>query len=281
MTGGGSAMKRGTAIGQTPRTPDRLAFVDDTQAAARLAKAIVLYALADLRVRFDRTVLGPFWILVTTAVWVGTVGVLMAQLFKQPITRELPYLTFGVFGWTFVSSVLIESSSTFSGQKTFLLAYRLPLMFCVLRVATRNFFVLSMLTGVGILVAGGFGLLRVTLFFHVAAVWGVMLFCMVPVVIIVGIAGSRYADTAPLMVIVMNILVMATPIFWRASALAENHPAIRFNPLVPIIDVYRDLFLRGGASAESYLDAIVVGCGLWLVAFCLFELTHKKIRLWL
>jgi lipopolysaccharide transport system permease protein len=252
----------------------------DLAHALGYARAVHKYAWVDIRVRFDRTVLGPFWTVATTLLWVLTVGLVMAQLFNQPLFDQFPYLTFGMFAWQYVSTVVLEATATFTQQKHFLLACNLPLMFFVLRVVWRNLIVLFLLTAVAVLVAAGFGVLRPSVLWHAPAVLALYALLSVPVVTILSCIGSRFLDTAPMVTIVMNIMIIITPIFWRKSLLPAGHPVTNLNPLISVIDLYRDLFLAGGAGAATYAACLLLAGALWIAAAVAFALSRAYVRHW-
>jgi lipopolysaccharide transport system permease protein len=253
----------------------------DLSEALRYAEAVRKYGWVDIRLRFDRTVLGPFWVVATTLLWVLTVGLVMAELFKQSLVEQLPYLTFGVFAWQYVSTVVLEGTSAFTLQKHFLDAYRLPLMFFVLRVVWRNLIVLLILTAVATLVALGFGLLRPSVLWHGPAVLALYAFISVPIVTILACVGSRFLDTGPMVTIVMNIMIIVTPIFWRKEVLPPDHIVTKLNPLVGILDLYRDLFLYGGAAPATYAACLLLAGALWVAAMAVFNLSHTRVRNWI
>lgn len=244
-------------------------------------EGIAKYAWADIRARFDRTVLGPFWVVVTTLMWVFSVGLTMTQLFKQDLATQMPFLAFGVFAWQFVSSTLGEASSTFGSQKTLMGAYPLPKTFFALRVVTRNLIVLSFLTLVAIPLSMYFKLFSLACIPHIFAVFAVYALIAIPVVLLIGILGARFLDTGPMILIMLNIMIIVTPVFWRKNLLPADHPLVALNPFVPILDLYRDIFLTGGAPMATYEQCLLFALVMWIVASVVFQLTGRKISNWL
>ncbi len=256
-------------------------LVTDLREALGFHKAILGYALADLRIRFDRTVLGPMWIIVTNFIWVISVGFVVTTLFNQNLADQLPYLTFGVFAWSYIMSVLSESSNTFNAHRDLLLGYRIPIMFCVLRAAVRNGLILSMLTLVAGVIALFFGLLSVMGAIGAVLCVAIYFALSIPVILILGIVGTRFLDLSPLMAILLNILVIVTPIFWNKSILPRDHGLVALNPLTHVIDLYRDTFLYGAASAETYETVLLIALSLWIAAAVLFQIKGHRVRNWL
>ena len=74
----------------------------------------------DVKHRYRRTVLGPFWNSATLMVYTVVVGIVGAGLFNQNIHQYLPYLASGMIVWTLVSNMILESCTLFvSGHALF------------------------------------------------------------------------------------------------------------------------------------------------------------------
>src|SRR5271170_5951902 len=67
----------------------------------------------DVKRRYRRTILGPFWNVAMLTIYVLAVGIVGAGLFQQNIHEYLPYLMSGMIGWTLISTVILESCSLF------------------------------------------------------------------------------------------------------------------------------------------------------------------------
>src|SRR5258705_13625949 len=63
----------------------------------------------DIKRRYRRTMLGPFWSSCTLAVYTVAVGVVGAGLFKQDVHEYLPYLSSGMIVWTLISTIILEA----------------------------------------------------------------------------------------------------------------------------------------------------------------------------
>src|SRR5277367_4257931 len=67
----------------------------------------------DIRQRYRRSVLGPFWFTLSTVIMVTVLGTLYSTLFKQDIRTYLPYLASGLVIWQYLSSCILEGCSAF------------------------------------------------------------------------------------------------------------------------------------------------------------------------
>src|SRR3712207_563712 len=62
----------------------------------------------DIRQRYRRSMLGPFWLTISMGILIGVVGVLYAALFRQDISVYLPYLAAGLMTWGLISTILLD-----------------------------------------------------------------------------------------------------------------------------------------------------------------------------
>ena len=74
----------------------------------------------DVKRRYRRTTIGPFWTSITLAIYVLTVGTVGAAIWHQNIYDYLPFLVSGMIVWTLVSSIITGFCSLFiAGQALF------------------------------------------------------------------------------------------------------------------------------------------------------------------
>ena len=82
----------------------------------------IWFKLAKLDVvkRYRRSVLGPFWITITTLVTTTALSFIYSKVLNVEILEYFPYLTIGLIYWNFVSTLLNESCDTFINFLNFL-----------------------------------------------------------------------------------------------------------------------------------------------------------------
>ncbi len=67
----------------------------------------------DIRARYRRSVLGPFWIAISQAVIAVGLGLLYGVLFHTYIPTFIPYLLTGLITWNLIQGCLTEGMETF------------------------------------------------------------------------------------------------------------------------------------------------------------------------
>ena len=66
---------------------------------ARLYELWSRFAFHDIRQRFRRSVLGPFWLTLSMGILVATLGLVFSALFQQDVAKTLPYIATGIIFW--------------------------------------------------------------------------------------------------------------------------------------------------------------------------------------
>ena len=87
----------------------------------------------DILYRYRRSTLGPFWSTVNIAITVIALGLVYSQIFKLPIAQLMPYVCAGLIAWGFISSVMLDAGSLFSGSESYIKQMRLPYLLYVCR----------------------------------------------------------------------------------------------------------------------------------------------------
>src|SRR5438309_10366730 len=67
----------------------------------------------DIRQRYRRSVLGPFWITLSMGIFILLLGVIYSRIFGVDIAVYLPYLTLGYILWGFISQTTMDSCGAF------------------------------------------------------------------------------------------------------------------------------------------------------------------------
>src|SRR5262245_36792452 len=86
-----------------PASATRIAWQDLTTG---LSQSWIWSALAlqDIRLRYRGSVLGPFWLTLSTVIMVAAMGVIYSRLFHMQAADYLPYLATGLITWQLISA---------------------------------------------------------------------------------------------------------------------------------------------------------------------------------
>ena len=114
-----------------------LAFKDFTSA---LRKAAVWQNLGLLEVkqRYQRSVLGPWWVSISMLIYILVLGTVFSRIFKINYEEYMPYFSAGYLLWLYISSCLNESTDLFRQNSGFIKQIYLPFSLYIFKFMTRN-----------------------------------------------------------------------------------------------------------------------------------------------
>lgn len=69
--------------------------------------------LQDIKLRYRRSLLGPFWITLSMGITIVAVSILYARIFHTDLQNYLPFFTIGFILWNFIATLIIEGCTVF------------------------------------------------------------------------------------------------------------------------------------------------------------------------
>ena len=234
----------------------------------------------DIKQKFRRSLIGPFWITISMAVMITVMSLVFSLLFKQNIQKTMPYITVGIILWNYVTSTLNESSVSLCEASSFIRNLPFPLSLHIYRVVARNLIIFGFNSVIYVLVA---------IIFSVDISFGILRFIpafMLLVLTLVGlsfacaIVSTRYRDVPQIISNLLLVLFYITPIFWSKSDLPENIFIIKINPIYYYFDIIRAPLLGSTSENSSYYICIVLTATSLLVSYIIFRVKFNKIPYW-
>lgn len=231
-------------------------------------------ALQDIRLRYRGSVLGPFWLTISTLMMVVAMGSIYAHLFHAETHSYLPYLSLGLIVWQLISSMITDGCQTFLGSDAVIQQVPIPFSIHAYRVVCRNFIVFAHNL---VIVPLGLVIFRVPVDWHlIEAAAGCVVLAVngVWVAMLLGIVCARFRDIAPIVASFLQAAFFLTPIMWPIEALGKYRPLADFNPLFAAIDVIRAPLIGMPVAAYSWpvlLASTVAGGGLTFLFFARFR----------
>ena len=230
--------------------------------------------LLDIKQRYRRSVLGPFWLTISAGVLVGTMGPLYGKLFNLDLSQYVPYLTVSYVLWVFIAGLTNDACTAYIIAENYIKQVRLPFTVYVMRVVWKNFLIfLHNLAIVAVVLA----------FFAPRADWGMLLAPLGILAIFVngiwaaallGMLCARFRDIPPIVASLLQIAFFLTPILWKPGMLGRHQWAADWNPLFHFLEIARRPLLGEAFPATSWLVvllATVAGCAITLAAFSRFR----------
>lgn len=235
----------------------------------------------DIRLRYRRSVLGPWWLTISTGIMVAALGFLYAKIFKMNIAEYLPYFAAGNVVWVFISSQINESVSGFEIYAGVLRQVRIPLPTCILRILFRNLIVLAHNAVIVFFVIFVIGhglswesiLMLPGLLITTVIVWSISM--------LVSIFCTRFRDFGQVVASILQIAFFVTPILWQPGVLGRSAWAAKVNPLYHMVEIIRAPLLGQVPHIHSYLISTGVMCVSVILAIFVFMRYRTRITFWL
>ncbi len=132
-----TSQPEGEAVPASQSMTLKAAFADLTRGAQQRELWFKL-GLQDIKQRYRRSVLGPFWITIATGVMALALGLLYSMLFQIPVAEFLPHVTVGLIMWTFISGCIKEGATVFIENEGLIKQLPAPLSVHVYRLVWRQ-----------------------------------------------------------------------------------------------------------------------------------------------
>jgi lipopolysaccharide transport system permease protein len=222
-------------------------------------------AAGDIRSKYRRTMLGPWWITATNAITALIMGLVAGRFLGADMKTYLPHFMISMTIWSFISSSISESCFTMINAGGMIKAVNMPLLIHVMRMVHRNLIIflhnIAVIPFIWMVYPWPIGLQTLL---SVAGLAIVYVFA-VGASVIVSMICVRYRDVPPVMSSVLQLLFFVSPIIWEPSHIKGGEIVVALNPIAYLLAVTRDPVMGSASSPTNWAGAIAVS-GLITVA---------------
>lgn len=237
----------------------------------------------DIKRRYRRTAVGPFWSTLTLGFYVLAVGLVGAGLFKQDPKTYLPYLASGMIVWTMLSMILTEACLLFVQGNNLFRNVKFEYSVLAYALVWRNFILFLHNLIVFILIALIFkrDVFDINFLYVIPGI-ALVLFNCVWIALLVGILCLRFRDIQPLIQTLIQIAMLITPIFWTPESLTGSLRLVftQLNPIYRLIDIVRAPLLGDPPTMASYIGVFAMSVVGWAITYATFRYFRKRIPYW-
>jgi len=235
----------------------------------------------DIRQRYRRSLLGPFWITISAAAMIGGIGLLYSQLLHQETEQYVPFLAVGLLVWFLIAALMNEACVAFVSAEPFIKQVKLPLTVHVWRLVWRNLLIF----GHNILI-----LVPVFIYYHrsvdigaLLALAGVLLIALNGFMlgIALGLVCARFRDVPPIVANLVQLAFFLTPVMFQTQALGRQEWIAQVNPFFHFLQIVRAPLLGLEVPINSWIYALIASLVCGLVTLALFARYRTRIAYWL
>lgn len=222
---------------------------------------IVMFVKRDFKTLYKQTILGPLWIIISPLLTTLMFTVVFGNI-ANISTDGVPQIVFYMLGttvWTYFSTCLAKTSSTFTGNAAIFGKVYFP------RLVTPISTVISGLINFGVQFLMFLGFMA---YFMIkgSSIEPNLWILITPLLllqlaalalgfgIIISSLTTKYRDLAVLVTFGIQLWMYATPVVYPASQISGKLKTLMMlNPVSPIVETFRYAFLGSGSIPWNYL----------------------------
>ncbi|SFW26870.1 ABC transporter permease [Nitrosovibrio sp. Nv17] len=235
----------------------------------------------EIRQRYARSQLGPFWLTISMGVIVGTIGLVYGTLFGQDMENYLPMLGIGLVFWSLLVSIINEGCTAYISSSGYIRQTSTPKLLFMLQVGWRNILIFMhnfLIVIVLLTVFGSKDWATFPLFIP-----GLMLFILNALWMgqVVGIISARFRDLPQIVASLLQVAFYVTPILFPPGMLDRHRWVLDYNPFAYLLDLVREPLIGHAPSLATWMIGGTMAATGWLLALALTERCLKRIPYWI
>lgn len=234
----------------------------------------------DILQRYRRSLLGPLWMTASMAIMVIALGLVYSKIFKADLRDFMPFLCAGLLIWGYISTILSEAGTLFTGAESYIKQIRLPYSLYVFRFIWSKIIIFAhnFVVYIAVLIyfqawPGSVVLYAIPGFLLITANGALASICL-------GVMSARFRDIPQIVISFVQIVFFVTPIMWKAELLGDHQGLTTFNPFFYLVEVMRAPLLGHIPSMQVYLATILVTAINAMFATFLFIRFRSRISYW-
>jgi lipopolysaccharide transport system permease protein len=255
----------------------------DLRQTMQLWRLVWTLSLLDIRLRYRGSILGPFWLTLSTAVMIAALGFLYSRLFHTDIKTYLPFLSLSLVLWTFLQTLTGDGCTCFTSSEAMIRAARMPLSLHAARVVVRNILVLSHNVVVIVAVFLIMGTVPGPYSFTIVPAFALWVVDAMAISLMLGVLCARFRDIPPIVASIMQIAFFVSPVIWSPTILAHRGIGIvlvKWNPFYALLEIMRGPLLGTKLELGNWAIALGYSAILVVLAAVSFARARSRIAYW-
>jgi lipopolysaccharide transport system permease protein len=253
----------------------------DLNASLKSWRLWSLLGWIEIRQRYARSKLGPFWLTISMGVVIGAIGAIFGTLFGQDNATYLPFLSIGMVAWALMSTIITEGCNAYISSAQYIRQVNTPRLIYMLQAMWRNTVIFLHNALIIVVVLAIYGVkdwATVPLFIPGLII---LLLNAVWMAVVVGLFSARFRDLPQIITAFMQVMYFITPIMWIPGTLKKHRWLLSANPFAYVIDLVRSPLLGSVPALSSWMIGLGMAVVGWVFALALTGRYHKRIPYWL
>jgi lipopolysaccharide transport system permease protein len=238
------------------------------------------FAVHDIKQRFKRSFIGPFWLTLSMGVMVGVLALISSSIFQRNMAGILPYIAVGLIFWGFLTSCINEGAEVFIGSARYIRNIPMQLSIHLYRMIARNIIILGFNMVIYLLILAIFPHPLNFNYLLVLPGFALFLINVASAAFVVAILSARYRDIPYVISNLVQVIFFVTPVFWSTANLPNRPAFVTWNPVYYMLEIVRSPLLGEEPSLVSWGVSgacALIGCACLLP---LYRRAYPRISYW-
>jgi lipopolysaccharide transport system permease protein len=238
---------------------------------------LIAVTARDLRVTYQATFLSYLWWIARPLATGFVMYFALGRVLRLDIPNYSVFLLSALFPWFWFSGCVQQSSNAFVANSGLLRKVRFPRMVLPLSVVFFN--TAQFLFGLPVL---AFFVVLAGIDPDVAWIVGIPILLVVQLLLLIGIGtlvaslNVFFRDLGPLLGVVLLLMFYGSPIIYPLERVPERFkPFVLLNPVAPLLEGWRDLFLKGSVPGVDLWPTLVFTAALLVLGLGTFRALEK------
>ena len=239
-------------------------------------------SILDVSLKYRRTVLGNYWIILTYLITISIISVVWSTLLNAPLSEYFPRLFIGFTVFYLLISFTSSSTDILSGQyQGIILSLGVPINHVILRHLIfiileyipfiPVYFLVIYFAGLNISFSSLLFLPGLLLIFA-NGYW---------IIFLISLLCARFRDLGLFISAIMSASLLLTPVLWDKSRLGQYESFVYLNPFTSAIEAVRNPLLGIAVNPIVYLLLILYLIIGFLISSTLYKHKKKLFNFWL
>lgn len=248
--------------------------------SARQYQLWLMLAWVEIRQRYARSKIGPFWLTISMGILVTALGIVYGTLFGAQLNEYLPLLAIGFVFWSFISSTINEGCNAYISAGNYLKQIPLNRGVFVFQTMWRNIIILThnfVIIIIVLLIFQNNVLLGLPLF-----IVGFIVLCwnLVWMITLLSILCARFRDLPQIVMSFLQVIFYITPILFKREMLGKYPLLIDLNPFAHLIEIIRSPLLGQAVPAISWSVCIIMAISGSIISIWFHGRYRARIPYW-
>ena len=236
--------------------------------------------LQEIRQRYRRSKIGPFWLTLSMGIMVLALGTLYGTIFGQELSDYLPYLSAGFVIWGLISGVILDGVGAFIQSEGLIKQLPAPLSIHIYRAAWTNLIIFGHNIVIFLLVSLWYGKYPSWTILLVPPAIMVILLNGVWIGLLFGLLSARFRDIPQIVGSVVQVMFFITPVIWKMEMLPGRALLLDLNPFYYLVEIVRSPLMGNPPSFQVILGAVLITIMGWAIAMLFYTALRWRLPYW-